>query len=154
MALIDYCTFANVQALISQLQIGVSGTRPTQAEVEIWIAEATAQIDGALASADYPTQLDVLIYPASFSILTNLCAMEVASRAIMVSQYAMDPANSDQAAFYHEQFESGIKKIGRMTNFLYEIAGEGVGGGGRLRSLPTDDSAKDRTPWFTTDQEF
>lgn len=150
----DYCEFSDVQALIAQHKIAVTGTKPTKPEVEEWISEATAQIDGVLASADYPTEILPGTYPESFKILTNLCAMEVASRVIMVSQYSMDLANSEQAAFYHEQFESGMKKIVKIPNFLHDAASEGVGGGARMRSFATDNTDDALDPAFTRDMEM
>lgn len=77
-----YGTAAGVEARVPALgEFGVSST-PTEAQVESWLTEASALIDGALASAGYATEVGsgAAIYPL-LSGLANLYAAATALEA-------------------------------------------------------------------------
>lgn len=159
-----YCQIADVQARILSGQWNPSNPNqgPTVAQVDTWIAEATALMDSVLAKRGYYVPLQVqsgfpggAIVPTAYLILQNVCAAYVVNH-VEQSRHGSVEENKDSNANEWLQYADDL--IARFENGDDNLMAWGVGGafepeldpatGAQLGSAIDTSTGMATTPYF------
>ena len=131
----DYCTLAELEALLPSLTISTTGTVPTDAQATVYITHVTAEIDGVLRSLGYAAPIDDT---SALAQLKTLCLYGAAALTLKAAFPSDGGAGADGggAGFYEAKYQAMLGTL-------------------RDGSLSVDDSRE--TGWigegFTTDSD-
>ena len=109
-----YGNVAGVQALVPAAGSFGGSSTPTEAQVVIWLEQASARIDRALATAGYATPVaSSATAHAELSGLANLY-----SAAYVLSARGLDSANGEaenRSDVYLKRFDDELKNLGESN---------------------------------------
>lgn len=134
-----YCTTSDVQSRNPYRTIGAS-TKPTTAEVQAWIDEAEAYVDGALATAGLTSPC---VNTSGIKVLRNKVATFVSGLVkIAYASAGGDDANDD-----------GQKEVQQFNDFLIDLRSNSVEWGGILQSGTAGTSAQKLRSYTTNNTD-
>lgn len=162
-----YCQLADVQARVLSGQWNPANPNqgPTTAQVDSWIAEATAMMDSVLAKRGYYVPLRVQasypggsIAPTAYLILQNVCAAYVVHHVEQARHGSVDKDKDSNAS---EWLSYADDIIARFENGDDDLAAWGVDGGfepeldpatgAQLGSAIDTSTGLPTTPYFSRD---
>ena len=129
---------AGVQALVPAAGSFGGSSTPTEAQVVVWLQQASARIDRALATAGYTTPaLETATAYAELSGLANLY-----SAAYVLAARGLDSANGEaenRSDVWLKRFDDELSSLAEsnLTTLGVSTASTMTGGRRRIRTLQT-----------------
>lgn len=150
-----YCAIEDVKSRCQKLPMSTT-SKPTQAEVEAFMEECAAEIDGVLSTLGYEFPISGT---KSLLILKKLNADGAAFYAMDAAFSGVSPNASTQGKNYKSEWETGINMLRRGEVILPDAStnthrqGE-PRGSGIASNFIDDDGKSTLAPFITRDQEF